>query len=101
MPARKEFWFSVNAELVIYGATEPGAQVMVGGRPIQLRPDGSFTCRFSLPDGQYALPATAVAAHGETRHAELRFQRTTHYSGEVGAHPQDPALQPPGAENVA
>jgi hypothetical protein len=91
----------VNAELVIYGATEPDARVSIGGRTIRLRPDGTFSYRFSLPDGQYALPATAVAVHGETRHAELRFQRATRYEGEVGAHPQDPTLKPPAAENLA
>ena len=27
----KGFWFNVNAELIIYGATEPGAKVVIGG----------------------------------------------------------------------
>ena len=37
------FWFNVNAELVVYGATEPDATVTLGGRAIRLRPDGSFS----------------------------------------------------------
>src|SRR5688572_31722682 len=32
------------------------ATVTIGGRPIRLRPDGSFSYRFSLPDGEYELP---------------------------------------------
>lgn len=97
-PAPGDFWFKVNAELIVYGSTEPDASVTVAGRPIHLREDGSFSFRFSLPDGQYSLPAIAVKADGsDTRSAHLEFSRTTRYSGEVGLHPQDPALQPPVA----
>lgn len=99
---RKGFWFNVNAELIIYGATEPDATVSVGGRQIRLRRDGTFSYRFSLPDGQYELPAVATSADGtDTRVAALEFKRSTDYSGEVGRHPQDPALKPPLAANVS
>jgi hypothetical protein len=95
------FWFNVNAELIIYGATEPTAKVTLAGREIKLRPDGTFSFRFSLPDGQYDLPAVAVSADGvDARAADLKFSRSTEYRGEVGAHPQDPALKPPAAENL-
>lgn len=30
---KKAFWFNVNAELIVYGATEPEAQVTIGGAP--------------------------------------------------------------------
>lgn len=93
------FWFNINAELIVYGATEPDAQVSVDGEPVPLRPDGSFTLRFALPDGEYALHAVAAAADGgEHRHARLTFARRTHYHGEVGTHPTDPTLQPPRTE---
>ena len=99
---RKGFWFNVNAELIIYGATEPSAKVAIGGRDIRLRPDGSFSFRFALPDGHYELPVTAVSAdQTDARAAELRFDRQTEYRGEVGSHPQDAKLKPPRAENVA
>lgn len=98
----KGFWFNVNAELIIYGATEADAKVSIGGRPIKLRPDGTFSYRFSLPDGNYDLPATATSADGtDNRSAELTFSRDTQYRGEVHAHPQDPALKPPLAASVA
>ncbi len=97
----KGFWFNVNAELIVYGATEPGAKVTLGGHEIKLRPDGSFSYRFALPDGKYDLPAVAVSADGDdARAANLKFSRETEYLGDVGAHPQDPALKPPLAENV-
>jgi hypothetical protein len=48
-----------------------------------------------LPDGYYHLVVSALAANGEERHAKLEFYRSTRYRGEVGVHPQDPALKPP------
>jgi hypothetical protein len=98
----KSFWFNVNAELIIYGATEPDATVTIGSRTIKLRPDGTFSYRFALPDGQYDLPAAATSADGsDQRRADLQFSRSTKYSGDVGTHPQDSALKAPRVENVA
>jgi hypothetical protein len=98
-PVPAGFWFSVNAELTIYGATEPGATLTIGGRQIPLRPDGTFSCRFALPDGQYELDVAATSTAGELRQAELKFARGSTYDGEVGVEPRDPSLKPPAAEN--
>ena len=99
--APSEFWLRVNAELVIYGATLPDAQVAISGRPIKLRPDGTFSYRFALPDGDYRLRVVAVASQGdEQREAGLHFTRSTDYAGEVGVVAQDPALRLPRPENV-
>ena len=99
--AEKNFWFNVNAELIIYGATEPTAKVTLGGHEIKLRSDGTFSFRFALPDGKYDLPAVAVSADGtDGRAAELHFSRQTEYLGDVGATPQDPALKPPTPESI-
>ena len=96
-----DFWFNVNAELIIYGATEPNASVSLAGKQIPLRADGSFNFRFALPDGNYALPVVAVSADGtDGRGVELKFQRSTETHGHVQAHPQDPALNPPPSQNV-
>lgn len=96
------FWFNINAELIVYGATEPDAQVTIDGEPIALRPDGSFTLRFALPDGDYGLAAEAVSADGaDSRLARLSFVRRTAYRGGVGRHPTDPALVPPPASKGA
>jgi hypothetical protein len=98
----KSFWFNVNAELIIYGATEPDAEVSIGGRIIKLRPDGTFSYRFALPDGQFELPAVAISNdRTDGRAAELKFGRSTQYRGDVGAHPQDPRLKPPLVAHVA
>ncbi|HTL57389.1 MAG TPA: DUF4912 domain-containing protein [Candidatus Limnocylindrales bacterium] len=97
----KGFWFGVNAELVIYGATDPSAQVAIGGRPIRLRPDGTFSYRFALPDGRYELPIQATSVDGEVRRAELEFMRGTRYEGDVRAEQQDPSLKPPEPGGVS
>ncbi|HOC54299.1 MAG TPA: DUF4912 domain-containing protein [Verrucomicrobiota bacterium] len=88
------FWFNVNADIVIFGATEPDATVTIDGRPINLRADGTFSCRFSLPDGEHSVSVTALSAQGDLRQAELKFTRGTGYRGEVGAAAPDPALRP-------
>ena len=62
--------FDVDAELIVFGKTVPGAKVSVGGRPVKLQPDGSFTVRMELPDKRQVLPVTAESRDG------LR-QRTT------------------------
>ncbi|MCI0537324.1 MAG: DUF4912 domain-containing protein, partial [Verrucomicrobiales bacterium] len=99
---RGAFWFNVNAELVIYGATERGAKLTIGGRAVALRPDGTFSFRFALPDGEYDLPVTAVAPDGEeSRAAGLSFRRSTRYEGDVGTQAQDAQLKTPAPENVA
>ncbi|HVV73269.1 MAG TPA: DUF4912 domain-containing protein, partial [Verrucomicrobiae bacterium] len=94
--APKGFWLNVNAELVVYGSTVPGTRVTISGRLIQLRPDGTFSYRFTLPDGHFALPIVAVSSEGDLRQADLNFSRSTSCHGEVGAQPQDPRLSSPG-----
>ncbi|MBX3733553.1 MAG: DUF4912 domain-containing protein [Verrucomicrobiae bacterium] len=99
--SERDFWFEVNAELILYGRTRPDARVTLDGQPVVLRRDGSFRFQFSLPDGRYALPVVAVSAAGDdSRAAHLEFSRATCLQGPVGQHPQDPMLHPPGAAPV-
>jgi uncharacterized protein len=95
----KGFWLNLNAELVLYGATEPDALVTISGQPIALRPAGTFSVRFSLPDGAYEINVSARSAEGDSRQAVLKFSRRTEHQGEVGTAPQDPSLNPPTAES--
>ncbi len=98
--AGTDFWLNVNAELIIYGTTEPNANVSLAGKQIPLRPDGSFRFQFALPDGNYSMPIVAVSADGtDGRAAELKFSRATEIHGHVGAHSQDPELNQPAREN--
>ena len=94
----KGFWFAVNAELIIYGATEPNAKVTVDGKPIKLRSDGTFSFHHTFPDGQYKLPVVAVSAAGDDKRAvDLAFERKSKTKGDVGKVKQPAHLKSPAA----
>ena len=78
-PARpRQFWLVADAELIVYGATEPDATVTIGGREIKLSPDGTFRFQMSFQDGLIDYPIKAVAADGEqTRSIQMKFTRET------------------------
>jgi hypothetical protein len=63
-PAVQGFWCRVNTDLVIHGATEPRAKVSIQGRPVVVRPDGTFTIRLAMPDGTQALTLDVTSADG-------------------------------------
>lgn len=74
----RQFWLVADAELIVYGATEPDATVTIGGRPIKLNPDGTFRFQMSFQDGLIDYPIMAVAADGEqTRSIHMKFTRET------------------------
>ncbi|MEI6331858.1 MAG: DUF4912 domain-containing protein [Pseudanabaena sp.] len=78
-PSRsRKFWLVADAELIVYGATEPDASVTIGGRPIKLNPDGTFRFHTSFQDGIQDYPIFAVAADGEQNRAiHMKFERQT------------------------
>jgi len=61
-PKERQFWMVVNTELIVYGATESDAKVTIQGKDIRLRPDGTFTLRFALPDGKQVIPVQATSS---------------------------------------
>ncbi len=61
---QRGFHFWLECELIIYGGTEPDAKVTMQGRPVQLRPDGTFTLRYALPDGKFIFDCHAESADG-------------------------------------
>lgn len=74
----RKFWLVADAELIVYGATEPDATVTIGGRPIKLNPDGTFRFQMSFQDGLIDFPIMAVAADGEQNRAiHMKFNRET------------------------
>lgn len=67
-----------DAELIVYGATDPEARVTIGGVPIQLGPDGTFRLQMSFQDGVLDFPIMAIASDGEQmRQVKLTFNRST------------------------
>jgi ABC-type phosphate transport system substrate-binding protein len=74
----RKFWLVADAELIVYGATEPDATVTIAGETIPLSPDGTFRFQLSFQDGLLDYPILAVAKDGEqTRSIHLKFTRET------------------------
>lgn len=76
---KRKFFFEIGAELIVYGRTEPDAELKLGDKKIDLRKDGTFTLRYSLPDGKISLPFTATSKDKvETRKITTGVERKTH-----------------------
>lgn len=70
--------FHVDAEMILYGRTKPDAKVTLGGEPIKLRSDGSFTIRQPMPDKRQVLPVVASTPDGvEQRTIVIAVERNT------------------------
>ena len=61
---RRGFHFEIDAELIVFGKTEPDARVTLQGEPVKLRPDGTFTVRYAMPNARQVIPAVAHSADG-------------------------------------
>jgi len=75
---KRKFFFEIGTELIVYGRTEHDADVRLGDKKVNLRPDGTFSMRFALPDGKIPLPFTAMSKDKiETRKIETTVTRGT------------------------
>jgi hypothetical protein len=73
----RKFFFEIGTELIVYGRTEPDAQVTLGGKKVGLRSDGTFGMRFALPEGKIPLDFVAKSADGaEAREISTAVERT-------------------------
>jgi len=74
---KRDFFFELNAELIVYGRTEPGAHVIMGDE-IELREDGTFTQRLALPEGVLPLDFCARSSDGsEQKFISLQVDKAT------------------------
>lgn len=74
----RSFWLVADAELIVYGATEPSAQLFIGDERIALSSEGTFRVHVPFRDGQQLYPIRAVAVDGDQqRSIQLDFQRQT------------------------
>ena len=70
--------FQLDAELVVFGVTHPDAELSLLGETVRTGPDGSFSLRFTLPDGRQVLPVVSVSQDGcESRTIVLAVDRNT------------------------
>jgi hypothetical protein len=61
---QKEFYLKADTELIVYGETLPDAKLYINGDEFKLSPDGRFSLRMSLPDGEKVIPIKAVSSEG-------------------------------------
>lgn len=75
---KRKFFFEIGAELIVYGRTEPDAEVKLGDKKIGLRPDGTFSMRLALPDGKIELPFIATSNDKiDTKRITTKVERHT------------------------
>ncbi|MBF0511750.1 MAG: DUF4912 domain-containing protein [Candidatus Omnitrophica bacterium] len=73
---KREFFFEVWTELIVHGRTEPGARLVINDQGIGLNPDGTFSLRYALADGQIPLKFIAQSPDGvEERHINTQVER--------------------------
>lgn len=75
---RRSFWLVADAELIVYGATEPSASLFIGDREVDLDDNGTFRVHVPFQDGQQPYPIRAIAADAEQqRSIRMEFERST------------------------
>ena len=77
-PRQRTFWLVADAELIVYGATDPSARLTIGGEEVPLSGDGTFRIQVPFRDGEQMYAIEATAADGEQkRNITLNFERAT------------------------
>jgi hypothetical protein len=61
----RSFWLVADAELIVYGATEPSASLSIGDQQIPLESDGTFRVQVPFRDGE------------QERSIRMEFERRT------------------------
>ncbi len=75
---KRNFEFAVNADIVIYGQTDPSVQITISGEPIRVANDGSFSIRYNLDEKRQVYPIEAKGSDGiETQQVILAIDRNT------------------------
>lgn len=70
--------FTIDAEVIVFGRTDPSMFVTMGGDPIKLAPDGSFTARMGFPDKRQVIPFVASRSDGvQEQTIVLAIERNT------------------------
>jgi len=79
------FQLEVDAEMLIYGATQPGATITLHGEPVKVQADGTFRVRVDMPNKRQVLPIVASTADGvERQTVVIAVERNTKSMEPVG-----------------
>ena len=77
-PRERAFWLIADAELIVYGSTDPSAKLQIGGEDVPLASDGTFRLQVPFRDGvqNYLIEATDSTGD-QTRNINMKFERVT------------------------
>tara|TARA_B100000131_G_scaffold298624_1_gene318315 strand:- start:1878 stop:3041 length:1164 start_codon:yes stop_codon:yes gene_type:complete len=74
----KSFWLVADAELIVYGATDPSATLTIGGEKVPLASDGTFRLQVPFRDGSQKYEIKAIDTNGDQeRNITMNFERNT------------------------
>ena len=74
----RSFWLVADAELIVYGATDPSAKLTIGGEDVPLAADGTFRIQVPFRDGTQKYDIKAFDISGKQQKSiSMRFDRTT------------------------
>jgi hypothetical protein len=84
------FELEVDAEMVVYGVTQPGAYLTLHGEPVKVHADGTFRVRVEMPNRRQVLPIVASTADGASRQTVvMAVERNTKSMGPAGRDQQE------------
>ena len=74
----RSFWLVADAELIVYGATDPDATLTIGGEKVPLASDGTFRLQVPFRDGTQNYDIQALDSSGQQeRKILMNFERKT------------------------
>ena len=74
----RSFWLIADAELIVYGSTDPAAKLQIGGEDIPLASDGTFRLQVPFRDGLQNYLIEAIDSSGDQkRNINMKFERVT------------------------
>ena len=74
----RSFWLVADAELIVYGATDPSAKLTIGQEEVPLAADGTFRLQVPFRDGSQKYEIKAVDASGDQEKSiTMKFDRVT------------------------
>ena len=75
---KRAFWLVADAELIVYGATDPAARLTIGEEEVPLAADGTFRLQVPFRDGSQKYEIKAVDTSGEQEKSiTMKFDRFT------------------------
>ena len=76
--SNRSFWLVADAELIVYGATDPSATLTIGNEKVPLASDGTFRLQVPFRDGSQNYEIKATDSTGKQyRSITMKFDRNT------------------------